>query len=45
MALTAVVIAIAIVVNMLAGKLPSSAKTIDVSGNQLYEITNTSKKY
>lgn len=44
MALTAVVIAIAIVVNMLAGKLPSSAKTIDVSGNQLYEITNTSKK-
>ena len=44
MALTAVVM-IAIVGKYAGGKLPSSAKTIDVSGNQLYEITNTSKKY
>ena len=44
MVITAVVIAIVIVINMIAGQLPDSMKSIDLSGNSLYEITKTSKK-
>ena len=44
MVITAVVIAIVIVINMIAGQLPDSMKSVDLSGNSLYEITKTSKK-
>lgn len=42
--MTAVVIAIVILVNMIAGQLPDRVKNIDLSGNALYEITKTSKE-
>lgn len=41
--LTVVVIAIVIVLNMVAGQFPQSFRNIDLSGNQLYEITDQSK--
>lgn len=44
MIITAVVIAIVVLVNMIAGQLPDSVKSIDLSGNSLYEITKTSKE-
>lgn len=44
MVITAVVIAIVIVINIIAGQLPDSMKSVDLSGNSLYEITKTSKK-
>lgn len=40
--LTAVVIAIAIVINLVAGQLPESLKNIDISENNLYEISDIS---
>ena len=36
MVITAVVIAIVIVINMIAGQLPDSMKSVDLSGNSLY---------
>lgn len=44
MLMIAIVIAIVIVVNMIAGQLSDNLKNVDLSGNSLYEITNTSKK-
>lgn len=41
--LIAIVIAIVIVVNMVAGQLPGSWKNIDLSDNELYEISAQSK--
>lgn len=42
--LTAVAIAVVIVVNLVAGRLPESVKNVDISDNKIYEITDTSKK-
>ena len=36
MVITAVVIAIVIVINMIAGQLPDSMKSVDISGNSIY---------
>ena len=41
--LVVVVIAIVVVVNMVAGQLPEHWKNIDLSSNNLYEITAQSK--
>lgn len=41
--LTVIVIAIVIVVNMVAGQFPDTWKNIDLSENNLYEITDQSK--
>ncbi len=41
--LTVVVIAIVIMVNMVAGQFPTSWKNVDLSSNNLYEITDQSK--
>ena len=41
--LIVVVIAIVVVINMVAGQMPSSWKSMDLSGNHLYEITVQSK--
>ncbi|MGO5052700.1 Gldg family protein [Lachnospiraceae bacterium LCP25S3_G4] len=41
---TVIVIGIAIVANLLVGQLPESVKEIDISNNNIYEITDTSKK-
>ena len=41
--LIVVVIAIVVVINMVAGQMPSSWKNVDLSGNHLYEITAQSK--
>lgn len=41
--LTVVAIAIVIMVNMIAGQIPESWKNVDLSSNQLYEITDQSK--
>lgn len=40
----AVVIVIAIVLNLLAGRLPENAKEMDISGNRIYEISKTTKE-
>ena len=42
--LTAVAVAVVIVINLVAGRLPESVRNIDISDNQIYEITDTSKK-
>ena len=42
--LTAIAVAIVIVGNLVAGRLPESVKNIDISDNNIYEITDTSKK-
>lgn len=42
--LTAVAVAVVIVVNLVAGRLPESVKNVDISDNKIYEITDTSKK-
>lgn len=41
--LVAVAVAIVIMINMVAGQFPDSWKNIDLSGNNLYEITDQSK--
>ena len=41
--LVVIVIAIAIVVNLVAGQLPENMRNIDISDNRLYEITDVSK--
>lgn len=43
LAITAVVIGIVIFINLIAGKLPNSIKQIDISTNNIYEITDTSR--
>lgn len=43
--LTAVVIAIVIMVNMVAGQFPEGWKNIDLSSNNLYEITDQSRAF
>lgn len=40
----ALVIAIVVVVNLIAGQLPESVKSVDVSDKKIYQISNTSKK-
>ncbi len=42
--LIALVAGIVIVVNLIAGQLPESVKNIDVSSNQIYEITDTTRE-
>ena len=39
----ALVIAIAVVINLIAGQLPESIRSIDVSDNKIYEISDTTK--
>lgn len=39
----AIVAAIVVVVNMIAGQLPESMQKIDISDNKIYEISDTSK--
>lgn len=41
LAMTAVVIGIVVFINLIAGRLPSSLKQIDISTNNIYEITDT----
>ncbi len=41
----ALVTAIVIVVNLIAGQLPEGTKYVDVSDSRIYEITDTSKEY
>lgn len=36
-------IAIAVIINLIAGQLPSGAKELDISDNQIYEISDTSR--
>lgn len=43
LAITAVVIGIVVFINLIAGRLPSSLKQIDISTNNIYEITDTSR--
>lgn len=40
----AVVIAIVVVVNLIAGQLPENIRNVDISDDHIYEITDTSKK-
>lgn len=42
--LIALVIAIAIVVNMIAGQLPESIRNLDISDSRIYEISDTSRE-
>lgn len=44
-AITAVVIGIVIVINMIAGQFSDTIGSIDLSNNKLYEITDTSKTF
>lgn len=40
---TAIVIAIVVVANMIIGQLPEKYRNIDVSSTKIYEISDTSK--
>lgn len=42
--LVVIVIAIAIVINLVAGQLPDNVKNIDISSNNLYDISSVSTK-
>lgn len=42
--LVVIVVAIAVVVNLVAGQLPENIRNIDISDNRLYEITDVSKE-
>ena len=42
--LTALVIAIVVVINLIVGQLPSQIQQIDISTNNIYEITDTSRE-
>lgn len=44
LSLAAVVIAIAVVVNLVASQLPENWKNVDISDNRLYEISDVSKE-
>lgn len=43
--LTAVVVAIVVVVNLVFGQLPEKYRNIDVSSSKIYEITDTSRNF
>ena len=43
LAMTAVVIGIVVFINLIAGRLPSSLKQIDINTNNIYETTDTSR--
>lgn len=43
--LTAVVIAIVVVVNLIVGQLPEQYRNIDVSNTKIYEITDTTRDF
>ena len=43
--LTAVVVAIVVVVNLIFGQLPEKYRSIDVSNSKIYEITDTSREF
>lgn len=43
--LTAVVVAIVVVVNLIFGQLPEKYRSIDVSNSKIYEITDTSRDF
>lgn len=43
--LTAVVIAIVVVLNLIVGQLPEQYRNIDVSNTKIYEITDTSREF
>lgn len=42
--MTAIVIAIVVVVNLIAGQLPERYRNVDVSSTKIYEISDTSKE-
>lgn len=42
--LTALVIAIVVIINLIAGQLPGKIQQIDISTNNIYEITDTSRE-
>ena len=42
--LVVIVIAIAIVINLVAGQLPENLRNIDISSNNLYEISDVSEE-
>ena len=42
--LTALVIAIVVLINLIVGQLPSQVRQIDISTNNIYEITDTSRE-
>ena len=42
--LAVIVIAIAIVINLVAGQLPENLRNIDISNNNLYEISDVSEE-
>lgn len=42
--LTAVVVGIVVIINLIAGKLPGTWKQIDISTNNIYEISDTSRE-
>ena len=42
--MTVAVVAIAIILNLIAGQLPEGIRNIDASDNRIYEITDTSKE-
>ena len=44
-AITAAAVALVIVVNLVAGQLPSHLMEFDLTDNQLYEITDTSREF
>lgn len=39
-----VVILIAMVINLVCGKLPSTIRQVDISSNRIYEVSETSRK-
>lgn len=43
--ITAVVVAIVVILNLIVSQLPADWKEFDISGNQLYTISDTSKNY
>ena len=42
--LIVLVIAIAVIINMIAGQLPENIRNIDISDNRIYEISDTSRE-
>ena len=39
------ILVIAIIINLIAGQLPSRIRNVDISSNQIYEISQTSKTF
>ena len=44
MGITAIVIAVLVVINLIVGQIPEKYKNLDVSSTKIYEISKTSKK-